>query len=403
MGHWHIVLIGVIVNLHIGLFNTWSLFEKALVYEHGWSNHTASLPYGAGLAVYAVAMLFAGILQRRLGSPNMMLISGLSFAVGLFGASISQVMWTMTVFFGGFVGIGIAFAYMGMLNTIMTQIPAKYRGVSSGLLLSAFALSSASLSSIVSSAISANGVHYAFRVLALIISPVIILAAFFLKRMIARDHVEMQDRGEKAVRFHFTSLFRSDVFWSIFFIYFAGTLAGVQLTGHITHIALLQASMVNVTALVSGYAMANCGGRLITGFVLDRMPHTVFLMGIFAIDAVNMLLFSTYQAGLSIFVGLFVAGVTNGSVMVTGPQLIVKNFNGAHFSSIMGIVSLASGIAGVLGPPMYGAVVDAMGDYEMAYLIGAVLLFAACAVAARMHVIQKREQVDSSVCFAKGD
>ena len=258
---------------------------------------------------------------------------------------------------------------------------------------SLFALSSVYLSPIIARAIDKAGVFHAFIVLLIVIVPIILISSVVLYILESKQLTVENNEKSDNVLVENQNIFKTKKFWEIFIIYFAGTLSGMQISGHIAHIAFLQAGLLYTTGLVSGYSIGGMLGRVTSGFVSGRIPHTIYLSVIFFVNAANMLLFRWYSSLAILMIGILIAGYVQGSSMVIIPQIIAEQYKGDLFSSVMGVVALASGLAGFLGPSMSGMVIDITGNYNCAYLFCSVVMLCALCVSIIMYFQNKGQSI----------
>lgn len=163
-------------------------------------------------------------------------------------------------------------------------------------------------------------------------------------------------------------------FWLIWFMYCFGAIAGLMVIGHIAIIADIQAQIKWGFALVAILAVFNSGGRIIGGFLSDRIGRNKTLILMFALQAANMLMFSNYTSMASLTVGVCIAGIAYGSLLGIFPALTYDYFGLKNSGINYGLVFTAFGAAGLIGPLTAGKIVDVTGSYNNAYLAAAVIL-----------------------------
>lgn len=385
------IFVGFFTNLHIGLLSTWSLFGKAFIDEYNWSNLFASLPYSVAVIFYALSTFCAGYVLRKLPAQILLLFASFFIAVGLIGVSITSNPLLVILSFGIFVGCGIGFAYMSVLDIVMKRIPKDKRGIVSGFVLSGFALSSTYLAPLANFLIKTKGITNAFRLLALIIGSVLLLCSLLTNKIFNCTDGAIQKKSTNARSFY-EKLIRSNKFWQMFLIYFAGSLATVQLTGHISNIVFIHTGVKNATMFIGIFAVANFLGRIFAGITSDNLPYEYILSTLFFVNAINMVAFPLYSSGLIIIVGFVIAAITGGATIVCVPQIIVDEFCIADSSEIFGFVSLASGIAGFLGPVLTGAIVDYFGTYTLAYVFCGMVMIVASIISLNKVSINNKKQ-----------
>ena len=74
MNRWLVVVGAILIQLCLGAIYAWSVFTPGLV-DAGWSKTQTQIVFAAGLAAFAVVMVFAGRNLARLG-PRTLAIAG---------------------------------------------------------------------------------------------------------------------------------------------------------------------------------------------------------------------------------------------------------------------------------------------------------------------------------------
>ena len=154
IGNRNMVVLGaIIVQLCLGSIYAWSIFQKALyttvadggLYE--WDKLLSILPFAAGLASFALFMIFAGRWQDRVGPRKVATIGGvllglgvaLSGLVDILGFSSGMVEGTvyLIITYGIIGGAGIGFAYVCPIAALVKWFPDK-RGLMTGVAVAGF-------------------------------------------------------------------------------------------------------------------------------------------------------------------------------------------------------------------------------------------------------------------------
>ena len=110
--------IGLAMNLLLGTAYSWSVFGGALIDEFGTRGadaFTVLLPFAAAMAMFSAGMVFAGRAVDRYGPRKVALAGVVVFSVGYMLCSLfDRSPWpipTLTVLYGGLVGLGTGFGY----------------------------------------------------------------------------------------------------------------------------------------------------------------------------------------------------------------------------------------------------------------------------------------------------
>lgn len=150
--------------------------------------------------------------------------------------------------------------------------------------------------------------------------------------------------------------------------------------GHLASIASFQADLQNVTLIVSLLALSNALGRVGGGILSDKLGRENTMLLVFSLQLLNMLAFVHYTNLSLIALGTVIAGLSYGSLMSVFPSTTADRWGLKNYGTNYGVLYLAWGISGVVGPLIAAWVVDNTGTYELAYVISAVLLGIAIAL-----------------------
>jgi sugar phosphate permease len=134
-------------------------------------------------------------------------------------------------------------------------------------------------------------------------------------------------------------------------------------------------------AVMSIYAAGLLGGRLITGFALDRLPAPAVAATLTLVPAFGMalLLSPTSSFALAAFAALLI-GVQQGSEVDIIAYFVARRFGVSHYGAIYGRIATFGAVGTAIGLVLFGEVHDATGAYDAALVLGA-LAFAAGAAA----------------------
>jgi MFS family permease len=144
--------------------------------------------------------------------------------------------------------------------------------------------------------------------------------------------------------------------------------------GHLASIASVQAGVQDVAFIVSLLAISNAAGRVGGGILSDKIGRKNTMLLVFSTQLINMLAFIHFTNLPMIALGTVVAGLSYGSLMSVFPSMTAEKWGMKNYGTNYGVLYLAWGVSGVVGPLIAAWVVDATGTYALAYTISAVLL-----------------------------
>lgn len=377
------------INMTMGLNYSWSVAKKALVNEWQWNSVEASLPLMTYTAVFAVAMLFGGRMQDRLGPRLIANAGGILLNTGLISCSFTSTPLSMLLAYS-MAAIGNGICYATTIPASIKWFPPERKGVATGIVLSGIGLASAYFSPVANRLLADWGISKTFLALGIGVSLAIITLAQFLCNPPADYNPETQLRkpaaptvrsGNAACDVDWPEMIRTALFSKLWLMYFFAASAGLMIIGHIATIAKAQANWDNGFYLVIILAVFNTCGRLTAGVLSDKYGRRNIMLMFFLLQAANLILFAAYITPALLILGAVMTGLCYGAVTALFPLTVSDFFGVKNFGVNYGLLFLAWGFAGTLGPIMAGYAVDTTDSYIMAYMISAALLITAAILA----------------------
>jgi len=170
----------------------------------------------------------------------------------------------------------------------------------------------------------------------------------------------------------------SRMFWTLIVVTFASTLAvngiGVHMTALLTDRGVLPARAAMV---LSALAAGNLTGRLVTGWLIDRLPAARVGAGLLAVTAAAILVLSTAHTFERGIVAAVVMGFGAGGEFDIAPYLLGRYFGLRSIATLYGLMWLAIGSAAAVGPVLLGRAYDRTGSYDSLIVTLAGVTFAA--------------------------
>src|SRR3954469_12687455 len=139
-GRWGIAAAAVLVQLALGAVYAWSVFNKPLQTEFGWSKSEAVLPFEAAIGTIFIGSLVGGRIQDRRGPRPVALAGVVLYSVGIMLASLTNTkdqLWVLVLTYGVLGGIGLGLAYITPIAMLAKWFPDK-RGLITGIAVGGF-------------------------------------------------------------------------------------------------------------------------------------------------------------------------------------------------------------------------------------------------------------------------
>jgi OFA family oxalate/formate antiporter-like MFS transporter len=381
---WPVLLGGGLLNISLGTYYAWSVFVPSLEREFGWTRTQTSLVATIDMVMLASMFLVAGFMQRRFGSRLNALIGGLLFSLGLFLASWTTSLPTLYLTWGVTLGAGLGFGYSAPIAAGSRWFP-DHLGIVNGLAIGIFAAGSGVFGPIAGALIDRVGWRETFRILAVIFFAFTMVGAYLLKEPPPGYTVPAprSQGGVKArkslVDVTTSTVIRTPVFYVLWIAYALGTTAGTLVISQLVPFARAAGWSAATAALaISVGAAGSATGRFFSGWMSDHLGRlfTLRLMVFVSMIATPSLYFWRGESAL-FFPLLFLVYYCYGTQLSVYTALAGDFWGVKYLSTNYGLLLLAWGFAGVLGPLIGSRVFVATGTYEYAFAGAAVVAGAA--------------------------
>lgn len=382
---WIVTSAALGINLLLGLLYAWSVFKKALVAEWGWNDVTAALPFTVSAAIFAFMMIFAGRAQDKYGPRLVAMLGGVLFGTGLIASGLTQNPAVMVITFGLIGGTGIGLGYSATTPCAIKWFDSSKKGLISGIVVSGVGLAPVYMAPLTAWFLKLYGISNTFILLGSIALLAITLFSLILRNPEAEVMQKTHSGGNNAgtavkANLGWTQLLKSNQFYLLWSIYLLSATAGLMLIAHMASIAGTQAAWKAGFILVVVLSAFNALGRIVIGFLSDKIGSKKAMVLVFSIQAINMFLFAAYQTIPLLVAGAAIAGLAYGSLFSLMPSITAEFFGIKNLGVNYGMVFSGWGIAAIIGPVLGGIAVTQSGTYTMSYIVAGILLLLATAL-----------------------
>lgn len=406
LGNRNLVVLGaIIVQLCLGSIYAWSIFQKALyktiadggLYE--WDKLWSNLPFAAGLASFALFMIFAGRWQDRVGPRKVATVGGILLGIGVvlsglvdvlgFSANIVTGTVYLVITYGIIGGAGIGFAYVCPIAALVKWFPDK-KGLMTGVAVAGFGGGALIFNYIEQYLI---GVYSGLIGFPLLILGVIYLVFVVIgSQMLVNPPAGWRPEGftpppttadGSGTGLMPGQMVRTSDFWVLWLMFVFAATAGLMTLGNVVSAAGELDSLVvtlELGALIAGImSIFNAAGRIVWGRVSDSIGRNSTFILMFFVLAIAMFAFAFVPTGTSWIIVTIIASVIGfcfGGNFALFPSATADYFGSEHVGKNYGVVFTAYGIAGILGALVAGTF-GAIAGYSLAFLITGILAIVA--------------------------
>lgn len=143
-------------------------------------------------------------------------------------------------------------------------------------------------------------------------------------------------------------------FWSVSLAYVFLMLAQVGGIAHQYGLAREQLDEAQTAMVVAILPIASIIGRLVGGWLVDRMSIRLFSIGMMIMQAMSLSMLAGGFSVLTLCVGLFLFGATVGNLLMLQPLILAEAFGVREYARIFSVSNLMSSLGTSIGPALLG-------------------------------------------------
>ncbi len=417
---YFVVLGALIIQVCLGSIYAWSIFQTALrggIYN--WPSFWTQLPFAAGLASFAVFMIFAGRWQDRVGPRKVAMLGGILLGVGYLIAGLVDIVsggnpaigtaW-LVLTYGIIGGAGIGFAYVCPIAALVKWFPDK-KGLITGIAVAGFGAGALVMgyveTGLLSLPIIFPMVGGAFLILGVLYLILVVLGAQILFNpppgWIPPGYQPTAGTADsKGKEFMPREMISTIVFWLMWFMFLFAATAGLMTLGNVKSAAQAIDPITAADPIIWGFIAAlivgvmsifNAAGRIVWGAISDRIGRVTTLVIMFVLLTIGMFSFAYLSTTIASWVIVMTVasliGFCFGGNFALFPSSTADYFGSKNVGSNYGVLFTSYGVAGIVGALAAGLIVDITGSYFMAFVLTGVLAIVAIILALALYRIRR--------------
>lgn len=384
---WNILFICCLVNLCLGSIYTWSVFASPmaefLAKELGEKITAADLAivYTVANSVGPITMISGGWVNDKFGPKKVIFIGGLMFGAGMFLSGYAKSINFLILSYGLLYGLGLGMSYGTTISSCIKFFPDK-RGLVGGITTAVYGCSSVILPPIITILVSNYDVTTAFKIVGIIFLIIVCGASFFIEQCPANFipegwHPKLNSNVKSVVDKNWKEMLKSPIFYLMMSILCCGAFSGMMITSQASSVAqhMIGMSLFSASTAVSVIALFNVFGRIIAGYLSDKIGRikTLALSCIFSLIGMLILYSCSIGTVVLFYMGTAIVGLCFGSFMGVFPGFTADKFGPKNNSVNFGIMFIGFAISGYFGPTIMSKIYRSTGEYQEAFLIAAIL------------------------------
>jgi MFS family permease len=373
-----------------GIMHSYAVFLLAFIEEFRWSRAETSVAYSVSQLVAGGSSPLVGALVDRLGPRRLLVLGGVLLFAGLVGSALISAMWQEVLLYGIVMTIGANCLGLVVFVPLLSRQFVRHRGMAISVVQSANGFGRATSAPVVQFLISTIGWRETFWAQAAFIAAAVpLLAAIF--RRAARYPVTnapaamtpaSTEASLPAASWTLSAAIRTPHFWLLFAVYLFTGLGSFLVSLHQLAFAVNVGFDKLYAAGVLGIgSFLAIGGTIVTGTLSDyigREWSAILAYGISIIGVVCALLITSPDQHWLLWLHACFFGLTWGA---RGPAITAKTadlFPGGRLGTILGVITIGSGIGSAAGAWGAGWIFDLSGSYRLAFLLSILFYICGC-------------------------
>ena len=379
-------------TISAAVMHSYPVYLVAYIEEFGWTRAETSLGYSVSQLVGGASSPFVGVLVDRLGPRRLLLLGGGILVASLALSAYVTALWQIVLLYGVIMTIGANCLGLVVFVPLLSRYFVRRRGFAISIVQSANGIARGVSAPLVQVLISLIGWRttylYQAGFMALCVLP---LAALFRgadpSRTPAREGVPPPTAAEgppPAPRRGWTlaEAIRTPHFWLLFAVYMFTGLGSFFVSLHQLAFAIdVGFDRIYAAEVLGMGAFLAVPGIVVTGALSDYLGREISALlayGISILGVVFALLITSPDQHLLLWLHACFFGLTWGA---RGPAITAKTadlFPGPRLGTILGVITIGSGLGAAIGSWGAGWVFDLSGSYRVAFWCSILSYVAGC-------------------------
>ena len=380
-----------------GLMHSYTVYLVAFIETFGWSRAETSLAYSVSQLIAGLSSPFVGALVDRLGPRRLLLLGAGLLVLGLAASAAVTALWQVIALYGVVMTIGANCLGLVVFVPLLSRHFVRRRGMAISIVQSANGFGRALSAPLAQLAISGVGWRATYLLQAALMAAVALpLAALFRPAdpgaaPIADGTVPAEDPASAALPrpvvhrgWTLGEAARTPHFWLLFAVYLFTGLGSFFVSLHQLAFAIdVGFDRIYAAEVLGTGALLAVFGTIVTGTLSDyvgREISAITAYGVSIAGVICALLITNPDQHLLLWLHAAFFGLTWGA---RGPAITAKTadlFPGPQLGTILGVITIGSGLGAAVGAWAAGAIFDLTGSYRLAF--GLSIVSYACGVVA---------------------
>ena len=367
-----------------GLMHSYAVFLVAFIQAFAWTRAETSIAYSVSQLVAGASSPLVGAMVDRMGPRRLLVLGSILLVLGLIGAAHVAALWQIILLYGVVMTFGANCLGLVVFVPILSRRFVQRRGMAISVVQSANGFARAVSAPLVQVLISSFGWRETYLIQAGFMAAMTVPLAALLRRgepappPRASAAAALPAVGAPSAPplpspgWTLAEAARTPHFWLLFAVYLFTGLGSFLVSLHQLAFAVDRGFDKLYAAEVLGMgSFLAIAGTIVTGSLSDyigRERAAILAYGVSILGVVCALFITNSHQGWLLWLFACFFGLTWGA---RGPAITAKTadlFPGRQLGTILGVITIGSGIGSAAGSWAAGWIFDLSGSYELAFI-----------------------------------
>jgi MFS transporter, OFA family, oxalate/formate antiporter len=372
---WLIMLSAIGIHISIGSVYAFSVITDPVKSIFMVESSTVKWAFQLTIIMMGISAAFLGNWVSAIGPKKSTFIAGACYGIGILGSGLAvqiESLWLFFLSYGLIAGIGLGIGYITPVSVLVKWFPDR-RGLAVGVVIMAFGLASMIFGPLMQYLFQSIGVSTTFYVLGIIYTLLILSAAFYIENPpenyqvngYSLDTDKSQNKNE--INYNAKQVLFSKRFYYIWVMMFINITCGIALIAEASQISQQQLGYTPMQAagVVGLIGAFNGLGRLFWSAFSDFFGRPVTFIIFFILEILAFYFLADIGQEF-LFLGVLMLIITiYGGAFATLPAFLTDMFGTKYLGTILGMVLISKGFAGLVGPAVYDYVKMTTGSLDI--------------------------------------
>lgn len=399
---WFIVLSAIGIHISIGSVYAYSVMANPVKDILGVDRSSVNWAFKLAILSLGISAAFLGKWVEKVGPRKSGITAGILYGTGILGCGLSiytQSLMLFYLFYGIIGGIGLGIGYITPVSTLVRWFPDK-KGLATGMAIMGFGFSALIFGPLMQVLFESIGVVNSFYVLGTIYMVLIIVSSLYIEKppegYIPEGYKEKITK--KTINSSYADItanqaFKTKRFYYILIMMFINISCGIAIIASASPMMQekLNYTAIQAAAIVGFIGVFNGLGRIFWSSLSDYLGRVNVYIFFFVFQTIAFFFLPKLSTEILFLLTLFTILTMYGGGFALLPAFLGDIFGTKQLGAIHGMILIAWGVAGVVGPTIYEVLMKKTGSLDDTLMVFSGLFIIALITSVLMKLSIKRD------------